>query len=126
MKEIQRERETFCDKVEGLDSYTHTALGHSNYPAEQRFYLCLEIQQLVGEIMSSAIRMKKGYGQKSTLERMDIAIDTLRYKIRESERKKFISLERRHKWMKLVDEIGRMIGGWIEKKKAAERGREGK
>ncbi len=124
MKEVQKERETFVDKVEHLDSYTHTALGHSNYPAEQRFYLCLEIQQLMGEIFSCAIRMKKGYGQKSTLERMDIAVDTLRYKIRESERKKYISLDRRHKWIRFVDEIGAMIGGWIEKKKQTERGRQ--
>ena len=126
MKEVQRERETFCDKVENLDSYTHEALGNSNFPSHQRYYLCLEIQQLVGEIMSNAIRMKKGYGQKSTLERMDIAVDTLRYKIREAERKQYISLHRRHVWIGMIDEIGKMIGGWIEKKNAAERSRTGK
>ncbi len=116
MKEIQKERETFCDKVQNLDSYTHIALGKSNYPAEQRFYLCLEIQQLVGEIADHAIRMRKGYGQKSTLERMDIAIEKLRWKIRESEKRNYISLDRKYKWMKLVDEIGAMVGGWIKAK----------
>lgn len=65
--------------------------------------------------------MRKGYGQKTTLERMDIAVEKLRWKIRESERKKYISLERKYKWMKLVDEIGQMIGGWIRAKEGKQK-----
>jgi hypothetical protein len=46
---------------------------------------------------------------------MDIALEKLRYKIRESAKKGYISLDRRHKWIRRVDEIGRMLGGWMKK-----------
>ena len=108
---------TLCEKVADLDSYTHTALTRSNYVREQRYFLCAEIQKLVSEIMNMSIRAKKGYMQKSTLQNLDIAVDTLRYKIRESQKKGYITLDRRRIWMKHVDEIGRMVGGWIQQKK---------
>ena len=54
------ERETLCEKVADLDSYTHTALTRSNYVREQRYFLCAEIQKLVSEIMNMSIRAKKG------------------------------------------------------------------
>ena len=108
------ERATLCEKVADLDSYTHTALTQSNYVREQRYLLCAEIQKIVSDIMNLSIRAKKGYLQKSTLQNLDIAVDTLRYKIRESNKKGYITINRRHIWMKHVDEIGRMVGGWIK------------
>lgn len=115
MREPEKEGRTFLDIVEDLDSYTHTALTQSNFPRYQRFVLCAEISRLVDEVFTLAIRCKKGYVQKSTLQNMDIALEKLRYKIRESAKKGYISLERKHKWMRRVDEIGRMLGGWMKK-----------
>ena len=115
MKEEEFERRTFVEIVADLDSYTHTALTQSNYPRAQRYVLCAEISKLMNEIFTLAVRCKKGYMQKSTLQNIDINLEIMRFKIRESETKKYISPERRHKWIRRVNEVGRMTGGWIKK-----------
>ena len=115
MKEEELERRTFVEVVADLDSYTHTALTQSNFPRSQRYVLCAEISRLMNEIFTLAVRCKKGYMQKSTLQNIDINVDVLRFKIRESEAKGYISLDRKHKWIKRVNEVGCMVGGWIKK-----------
>jgi len=58
----------------------------------------------------------KGYTQKSTLVTMDILIEELRWRIRDSHELKYISMHRYTVWSSMIDEIGRMVGGWIKKK----------
>ena len=115
-EEKAADKRTLVERVCDLDSYTHKALTSSNYPREQRYFLCAEIQRLVAEIMNLAVRSMKGYLQKSTLQNLDIALETLKYKIRESRRKKYISEHRRHTWVLCVEKIGVLVGGWIKVK----------
>lgn len=108
------DKRTLVERVCDLDSYTHKALTSSNYPREQRYFLCAEIQRLVTEIMNLAVRAMKGYLQKSTLQNLDIALETLKYKIRESCTKKYISEHRKHVWIMRIEKIGILVGGWIK------------
>lgn len=108
------DKRTLVERVCDLDSYTHKALTSSNYPREQRYFLCAEIQRLVTEIMNLAVRAMKGYLQKSTLQNLDIALEILKYKIRESHTKKYISAHRKHVWIMMIENIGVLVGGWIK------------
>ena len=52
--------------------------------------------------------------QKSTLQNLDIALEILKYKIRESHTKKYISAHRKHVWIMMIENIGVLVGGWIK------------
>ena len=103
------------EKLFDLSEYTELALTQSGFPRAQRYTLCAQIRGRLDEIRNLAIRCMKGYIQKSTLQNMDIAIEQLRWDIRISYRRKYISEHRLDVWMAQVDEIGRMVGGWIKK-----------
>lgn len=107
--------QTLLEKLCDLGSYTEIALTKSNYPRLQRYALCAQIRGRIDKIRDLAIRCAKGYLNKSTLRDMDVAVEQLRWDIRISYRLAYISEHRLDVWMKAVDELGRMIGGWIKK-----------
>ena len=125
MKEQEVQRRLFVDDViSALDSYTHVCLTESSYPRTQRYVLCNEISRLVNEVFTLAVKLKKKYYTKTTLQQIDVNLEILRYKIRESHIKGYIKLDRRHSWMRLVDEAGRMVGAMLEKQKHGEKQQE--
>ena len=125
MTETEQEHRLFVeDVIADLDSYTHTCLTESNFPRTQRYVLCNEISRLMSEIFTNAVKLKKRYYTKTTLQQIDVNLDILRYKIRESHRKGYIKIERRQKWMRKVDEAGRMVGTMLEKQRHGERQQE--
>ena len=108
-------QKTLLEKLYDLGSYTEIALTQSNYPRLQKYSLCAQIRGRIDKIRDLAIRCYKGYINKSTLRDMDVAVEQLRWDIRISYRLKYISEHRLDVWMNAVDEIGRMVGGWIKK-----------
>ena len=118
MNIYEKENRLFVeDVIADLDSYSHTCLTESSYPRNQRYVLCNEISRLVNEIFTLAVKLKKKYSTKTTLQQIDVNLDVLRYKIRESKNKGYITLERMHKWMRRVDEAGRFVGAMLEKQR---------
>ncbi|WP_363176764.1 diversity-generating retroelement protein Avd [uncultured Selenomonas sp.] len=109
-------RKTLVAKINEFVRYTQIATTNSNYPRSQRFLMCQDTQQKSWELLDLAIRCMKGYMQKSTLNSMDILIEEMRWRIRDSYELEYISLHRYTVWSKKLDEIGRMVGGWIKKK----------
>ena len=109
------------DMVTALDSYTHTCLGESEYPRNQRYILCNEISRLVNEIFTLAVKLKKRYYTKTTLQQIDVNLEILRYKIRESEFKHYIKKDRKQKWIRKVNEVGNIIGAMLEKQKRGDK-----
>lgn len=121
MTENERERRLFVeDIIADLDSYTHTCLTQSSYPRSQRYVLCNEISRLVNEIFTLAVKLKKKYYTKTTLQSIDVNLDILRYKIRESHIKGYITIDRKQKWIRRVNEAGRIVGAMLEKQRHGE------
>ena len=99
-------------KVEELNTYTHQAL--IQFPKYEKFVLCAEIRQTVSNIIHAVIRSAKKYHKKTTLQDTDIEIEYLRSLIRKSFALQYINIHRYEVWMSHVNEIGKMLGGWIK------------
>jgi hypothetical protein len=62
-------------------------------------------------------RCKKRYYKKTTLEDLDIELDLLRELVSESFESKLINVHKYEVWSRYINEIGKMIGGWIRSTK---------
>lgn len=56
----------------------------------------------------------KRYHKKTTLQDLDVEVEVLRGWLRKSVRLKYITARRYEIWARHVNEIGRMVGGWIK------------
>lgn len=100
-------------KLEVLERYTRIAL--MQFPKYEKFLLSGEIRQELLDIKRLIIRAAKKYAKKTTLTDLDIEIEVLRSDIRVAYRLGYIDEHKLGVWMEQVDEIGRMVGGWIRK-----------
>ncbi len=115
---VDIKQKTLVEKIIDLEKYTETALTQSSYVRNQRFLLCADIRKAISEILHLAIRAMKKYHKKTTLQDMDVEVEYLRWLIRISHEKKYITCHRLDVWMRKVNEIGDMLGGWIKKENA--------
>lgn len=99
-------------KIEELDAYTHTVL--QQYPKLERHLLCHDIRRSMADIQRHAVVAWKRYHKKTTLQEMDIEVEVLRIWLRKSVHLKYITPHRYQVWATHVNEIGRMVGGWIK------------
>jgi hypothetical protein len=98
-------------KIEELDAYSHIVM--IQFPKKEQFVLCASIRNTLTEIIKLTVRAGKKYYKKTTLENLDIEIEYLRSLIRKTHRLKYINTKRYEVWIRHVNEIGRMTGGWI-------------
>lgn len=99
-------------KLEELGAYSHLAL--IQFPKVEKFVLCAEIRQTLMEIMKLTVRAAKRYHKKTTLQDLDIEVEYLRCQVRMAHRMKYINMKRYQTWIAHVDEVGRMVGGWLK------------
>lgn len=83
------------------------------YPKVVKFTIGNHMIELMNSIADKTIEVKKKYTKKTTLQNLDIEIDKLRFFIRLSEKKKYLSPGRYDVWSEKVDEIGRIVGGML-------------
>jgi hypothetical protein len=98
-------------KLEEVEDYTHIAL--RQFPRVERYALCADIRKSLANIQRLAVVAWKRYHKKTTLQDLDVEIEILRMWIRKSYRLRYISDHRYEVWSKHVNEVGRMVGGWI-------------
>lgn len=99
------------NKLRKLSSYQRGAL--LQFPRTERHMLCADIQITTRDLQRLVSRCKKRYYKKTTLEDMDIELDLLREMVSESFESRYINVHKYEVWSRHIDEIGRMIGGWI-------------
>lgn len=92
--------------------YGHTAL--ARFPKMERHVLCAEIRRTMWDLLRLAVACNKRHYKKTTLQDLDAALDLLRCQVRLSMRLGYLDMRRYEHWSRLLDEIGRMIGGWIK------------
>ena len=99
-------------KLEELDAYSHLAL--HQFPKLERHLLCADIRGSLAQALRLTIAGWKRYHKKTTLSELDIEVEMLRVQIRKAHSMGYINDHRYGVWSHHVDEIGRMVGGWIK------------
>lgn len=102
----------------------------NHFPKHEKFGLALKIRNVAYEVYELIVESQKRYHKKTTLTNLDIKHEQLRMLIRlafelgyfnfkgkgseksgETGRKRYLAISDK------VDEIGRIIGGWIKSQK---------
>lgn len=98
-------------KLEELDTYSHQAV--QQFPRVERHVLSAEIRGTLNRLLHLTIQAAKRYHKKTTLQDLDIEVEYLRALVRKARRLSYITDKRYEIWSRHIDEIGRMVGGWI-------------
>lgn len=100
-------------KLEELDAYSHQAC--VQFPKYEKHVLAAEIRSALARLIKLVVRAAKRYHKKTTLQDLDIEVEYLRCLVRKAHRLKYINDHRYRVWSNHVDEVGRMVGGWLGK-----------
>lgn len=93
-------------------AYGYVAL--RQFPRSERHVLSQEIRQTMWSLLRLIIICNRRYHKKTTLQDLDGELDLLRSQIRLAQELKFLAFKQYEVWSRLLDEIGRMIGGWLK------------
>jgi hypothetical protein len=99
-------------RCEDMIRYGYVAL--RRFPKSERHVLSAEIRHTMLDLLALVIRVKKRFFKKTSLQDLDICIDTLRSQIRLAMEMQFLPFKQYEVWSKQVDEIGRMAGAMIK------------
>lgn len=96
------------------DMIEYGYLSLRQYPKSERFTLAADTKNSMYELMKLIIRANKKYYKKTTIQDIDIELDQLRYLVRLGNSLGFLPFKKYENWSRLLDELGRMIGGWMK------------
>lgn len=102
-------------KCYDMIEYGYIAL--RQFPKSERHTLAAEIKRSMYDLLRLIIRANKRYFKKTTLQDIDIEIDNLRYLIRLANALGFLPFKQFENWSRNLNEIGKMLGGWIKSAK---------
>ena len=133
MEETQETQETQGEekKVNGQDVfkikekiYEMILYGNpqlKDFPKTERYVLAGDIRKIMYGMLEMAVRLEKKYHKKTTLQDLDIEVDVLRNLLRLAKdpnlypkQKPCLDFHTWEVWIRKVDEIGRMIGGYMD------------
>lgn len=87
------------------------------FPKSEKFVMAAEIRKSMYCILSLVVRANKKYYKKTTIQDLDIELEILKNFVRLSFDLKYINIKKYEFWSRQLDEIGKMIGGWIKSTK---------
>lgn len=99
-------------RLEELDNYSHVVL--QQFPKHEKYVLAMQIRQTLTELIHQTIRCAKRFHKKTSLQDMDIEVEYLRCLVRKSHALGYINIHRYEIWSLHVNEIGKIVGGWIK------------
>jgi four helix bundle protein len=99
-------------KCEDMIHYAYIAV--RQFPKAEKFTLVSEIKMTMWRLLRLIITCNRRYYKKTILQELDTELDVLRSQIRLAMELKFLSFKKYETWSRLLDEIGRMIGGWMK------------
>lgn len=107
------------EKIYDMILYGSPAL--MQFPKSEKYVLASDIRKSMYRMFQLAVTIEKKYYKKNTLQELDIELDVLRHLIRLAADKKLypnqkpcLIFKKYEYWAKLLDEIGRMIGGYMK------------
>lgn len=97
--------------------YGNQALMH--FPRSERYALAADIKKSMYALLRLCVAANKRYFKKTTLQEIDVELETLRTLLRLSAdpQTRYLPLRKYEHWSKLLGEIGCLLGGWIKSQK---------
>jgi len=101
-------------KIKDMIVYGNLCL--NQYPKHEKHVLAAEIRKSMYSLLKLTITANKRYYKKTTIQELDVELDTLRtfLQVSADPSLKYLSMKKYENWSKMLNEIGRMIGGWIK------------
>lgn len=101
------------------DMILHGNVCLKQFPKHEKHVMSADIRKSMYALLQFAVRANKKYFKKTTLQDMDIELEVLRTLIRLSSdpKLKYLPIKKYENWSKMLNEIGRMLGGWIKSTK---------
>lgn len=84
-----------------------------SFPKYERHEMVADIKKCMNTAMERSIEANKKYYKKTTLQELDVEVEKIRKYIRIAYRLKYISYKQYKYWSGRADEVGKMLGGWI-------------
>jgi four helix bundle protein len=103
-------------KCEDMIEYGYKAV--AQFPRSERHTLAADIKRSMLSLLALIITCNKRYYKKTTMQDLDVELDVLRSYIRLAMRLGFLPLRKYELWAGMLNEIGRMVGGWMKSARA--------
>jgi len=86
-----------------------------NFPKREKFAMCTKLKNKLYRIMDLIIDANETQGSKIRfLDRIDDELKKLKVQIRLAKDMHYLSIRKHKIVVKKIDEIGRLLGGWIK------------
>ncbi len=85
----------------------------TQYPKSEKYSLGTDTKNSALAFYRLIITAAKKYYKKTTLKDADVELCTLKYFIRRGHNHRFMSTKRYERISRAIEEVGRMLGGWI-------------
>jgi len=99
-------------KCEDMIQYAYIAL--RQFPKSEKFTLATDIKKSMFKILELIIRCNKSRDKRKHLYAIDVELDILRSFVRLAKDLKFLPFKKYEVWSRHLDELGRMLGGWMK------------
>ena len=102
-------------KIEDMIIYTYIVL--RQFPRAERHALSQEIRLSLWRLLRLVVICNRRYHKKTTMQDIDAELDLLRAQVRLAFSLKFLPLKKYENLSRALDEVGRMLGGWMKAEK---------
>jgi four helix bundle protein len=99
-------------KIYDLILWLHPVV--NKFPKSQRFVLGQQTENTALEIIKNVIAANAERNKLSYLKQISVDLDKLRILIRLSKDLKFISIKQYGQVAEKINEVGKMLGGWLK------------
>ena len=89
-------------------------LALDKFPKKVRFTFTQRIENLALDIVEDLVEARYTTNRKAILKRANLRLEKLRVLIRIGQKMRYLSTESYRYAAKSIDEIGRMLGGWMK------------
>ena len=100
------------EKTLSMIEYGTIAL--QQFPKHEKFVLAAMVRKQMYQVLKLIVETNKRTYRKTALTELDIAHETLRHLVDLSYRRlKYINHKKYQIWMEKINEVGKLLGGWI-------------
>ena len=100
------------EKIRAMIQYGYIAI--RQFPKSEKHCLGAEIRNTMWGLQRLVITAIKRFHKKTTLTDMDVELSLLKRQVRTAKDLRFIDLKKYEVWVRMIVEIGKMLGGWIK------------
>ncbi len=107
-----------------LEMIEYGTIALRQFPRHEKFVLAAMIRQQMYEVLTLIVEAnKRRQHRESAMMKLDIAHETLRHLVDLSHRRlKYLDYKKYSLWMERINEVGKLLGGWIRSSHAGKKG----